>query len=273
MYRENDRTPKAPTRIEYRSRIVRPGSFVLAFFLTLFALGIFAGMHATHMVCARANDEGSCHVRRYGLIRSLQVDLPIDEIASLDVVVRTGSKGSKYAEVRLATTPESGHGVIDLETGAWGHVDPAKAMEARSSFSAFKQGRIGSFDAWLTLGPGTNILMSLVSLMFGFIGVAILREQIGQLRPIRLVVDHQREVVILRGREIPFREIDAVTVEDGRALFWSSRKNEHIPGHRLLVVRRKGDSVAATREFRAGARNEHEQARKTLLRALGRDVT
>jgi hypothetical protein len=272
MYRQSDRAPKSPTVIEYSSRWIRPGFMLLGFILLLFGIWALAGLHATHIACSRTADRGACHVRRYGLIRSLQVDLPESEIASLEVTVRTSSKGAKHAEVRLTTTPESGHGVIELETGMWGHVSPARAQEIRSSFIDFKQQRLDAFDAWLSLGPATNIVMTFFALLLGTMGVCLLREQLGQLRPIRVVVDHEREVVIVRRREVPFREIDTVMVEYGRALFWSSRKNEHVPGHRLVLVRRQGADIAVTRAFRAGARSEHEQARRALLHALKRDT-
>jgi hypothetical protein len=273
MYRENDRAPKAPTVVEYESKRFRVGFFLLALLLLLIGLGMLAGCHFTQLKCSRTDDatSGTCQVRRYGMIRSLDEELTAGEIASFDVKVRTGSKGSKYAEVRLFMTPESHRSTMELETGSWGHIDPSTALQARSDFLAFQSGRVPSVDLWLRPSLATMTLMSLFGLALLAIGVAMLREQLGQLRPVRIVLDHAREVVVVRKHEIPWREIADVTVEHGRALFWSSGKNEHVPGYRLVFVRRSGTAIPATKAFRAGDPNAHERAQRTVRRVLQLD--
>ncbi|MCW5831844.1 MAG: hypothetical protein KIS78_05260 [Labilithrix sp.] len=269
MYRRNDRLPKPPTVLQYRTRWFRPWFVLVGTALITFGLVVLGGTHATRIRCARSGDEaGLCHVRRYALVGSIDVELSPNEIASFDVRIRTSSKGAKFAEVRLVTT--RGYGVIDLESGMWGSVRPDRAHDVAARFTAFQQQRVSAIDEWLSTGPFSNVVLSLGSLFLCALGGAMLREQLAQRRPIRLVVDHEREVVGIGKREIPFAEIDDVTVELGRAHFWSSRKNEHVPGHRLVVVRRFGDDVPATREFRAGDRGPHDGARKALLLALGR---
>lgn len=273
MYRHSNQN-KAPTVVEYESKRVRVGFLFLALMLLAIAFGTFAGNHLSHVTCHRDAGTpagGTCQVRRYGIIRWLDEELSAGEIASFDVRVRTGSKGSKYAEVRLLTTPESHRSTIVLETGAWGHIDPSIALEARSEFMAFQRGTTPSVDIWLRPSVLTMTLMSVFGLLALAFAVAMVREQLVQLRPVRVILDREREVVVVRKHEIPWREIDDVVVEYGRALFWSSGKNEHVPGFRLLFVRRSGDAVPATKEFRAGDQNAHERARKTILRALGRD--
>ena len=270
MYRQHARPGKPPTLIEYRTRWFRPWFLVIG--LCVFVAGLVAvgGLHATRLSCARDGEEsGSCHVRRYALVESLDLDISTDHIARLDVHVRSGSKGGQYAELRLVTTPSSGYGIIDVESGIWGHIDPGKARNAQARIDAFKVHGLRGFEMWLTPGLG-NLALVLLSVAILTMGVVMLRDQLRQLRPIRIVVDHAREVVVVSKREIPFNEIDDITVELGRAHYWASRKNEYIPGHRIVVVRNFGDDIPATKDFRAGERGVHDGARKALLRALGR---
>lgn len=271
MYRQHARFKKPPTLIEYRTRWFRPWLIVVGLGLFVGGLVAVGGHHATRLSCSRAGDErGSCHVRRYALVGSLDLDIFADHIATLDVKIRTGSKGGKFANVYLVTTPSSGYGIVDIESGTWGNVNPERALDARARIDAFKVGRVQAFEMWLT--PGFNTLaLTLMGLVLLGIGGTILRDQIRQILPIRIVVDHEREVVVLSQHEVPFNEIDDVTVELGRAHYWSSGKNEYIPGHRVVVVRNFGDDIPATKDFRAGDHGVHDGARKALLRALGRD--
>lgn len=271
MYRRNDRA-KAPTVVEYESKRVRVGYLFLALLFSVLGLGVIAAIHATHMTCSRtdATESGTCRVRRYGVIRSLDEYLTADEIRSFDVAVRTGSKGSKYAEVRLYMTPESHRSTLVLETGSWGHIDPSSALQARSDFLAFQTRKVPSVDIWLHPSITMMIFMVLFGLGLFAVGVASFREQLIQLRPVRVVVDPERELVIVRKQEIPWREIEDVKVAYGRALFWASGKNEHVPGYRLVFVRRSGDDIPATKDYRAGDPNAHERARTAILRALGK---
>ena len=273
MYRQHARSKKPPTRIEYRTRWFRPWLLVIGLGLFIGGLVALGGHHATRLSCSRDGDErGSCRVRRYALVGSLDIDVFADHIATLDVRIRTSSKGGKSANVYLVTTPSSGYGVVEVESGAWGNIHPERAFDARARIDAFKAGRIRAFEMWLTPGPSSLALAFMGLVLLGFGGM-VLREQIRQIRPIRIVVDHEREVVVLTQGEVPFNEIDDVTVELGRAHYWSSGKNEYIPGHRVVVVRKLGDDIPATKDFRAGDHRVHEGARKALLRALGRAPT
>lgn len=265
MYRRHEQGAKPPTIIEYRSHRVRPWYLVLAIFVIALGLAALTSLHATHIGCAN----GSCQVRRYGLYGAIDEQVPIDDIASFDVRVRSGSKGGKYAEVRLVMTPSSGRPNLDLETGAFGHVDPAKAENVRALFLAFEERRT-PFDTWLSLGPLTNVVMMLFGLGIFAMGVALLREQLVQLRTARIVVDHERQIVTVRNKVIPWNEIQETTVEAGRALFWSSGKHEYIVGHRLVIVLKSGVLLPVTQEFRAGNDDGPERARRELDRALGR---
>lgn len=273
MYRDNDRAKHAPTIVEYESKRVRVGYLFLAVLMLLFGAGVIASMHLTHITCSRSNEgeSGMCRIRRYGLLGSLDEELFASEIASFDVQVRTGSKGSKYAEVRLLMTPESHRNTIVLEKGSWSHVDPDHAFEARAELLAFQRGAKSSADIWLDISLSKMAFMLLFGGGIFAFGLASLREQLVQLRPIRVVVIPEREVVVVRGQEIPWKEIEDVRVAYGRALFWASGKNEHVPGCRLVFIRRSGNDIPATKDYRAGDVNRHERARKQILRALGRD--
>lgn len=265
MYRGQAEDAKPPTVIEYRAHRVRPWYLLLATIIVGLGLASLGSLHATRLTCAK----GSCHVQRYALAGAIDEQVPVDDIASFDVRVRSGSKGGKYAEVRLVMTTASGRQTLDLETGAFGHVDPAKAQNVRALFLAFEERRT-PFDVWLSLGPLTNIIMSLFGLLLFAMGTALLREQLIQLRTARIVVDHTRQVVTVRKQVVPWNEIDDTTVEAGRALFWSSGKHEYIVGHRLVVVLKSGAVVPVTVDFRAGDAGVHERAQKALASALGR---
>lgn len=273
MYRSSDRSPRPPTKIEYQARWVRPGFLVIALLLPVLGLVMLGGLHATRLSCVRNGPaNGMCHIQRYALIGAFEIDVPLEDVSEIDTKIITGSKGSKRAELRLRSTGRPGMNAIDLETGPWGHVDPDKAYELQSRFFSFKQGATGSFDEWLTLGPATSkgaTIFALILLAFAF---AMLREQLGQLSSVRIVVDHDREVIVVRREEIPFGEIEDVTVEHGRAHFWSSHKHEHVPGFRVVIMRRNGKPVPATTTFRPGDSTPHELAREQLLRALRRPL-
>ena len=271
MYRQSDHATQPPTVIEYRSHWVRPGYLILGLCVLAFSIGMVMGLHATRLTCARssADDSGMCRVHRYAFFGSFDLQLPADEIAAFDVQIRSGSKGGKHAELALRMK-QSSLPNVDLESGPWGQIDPTRADMLRRRFDDWLSRGGPSFDEWLTRGPASNIFLTIFSLAFGVIGVTMLREQLGQLRRIRVVVDHTRKIVSVRGQDIPWSEIEDVSLDLGRALFWSSGKNEHVPGHRLLIERRVGKSVLVTRDFRAGHVAGHEQARRKILNALGR---
>lgn len=270
MYRQNEATRHAPKVVEYHSKLVRPLYLLLAALLVVVGLGGLASLQIPRVTCSRSHDDerGTCRIRRYALIGSIDELLLPSEVASFDVQVRTGSKGGKYAEIRLFMTPESHRSTIEL-TGSWASVAPASAAAARSDFLEFRSGRARSVDRWLS-SPAWLVFLTLAGGGLLAFGVVSLREQLSQLRPIRVVVLPEREVVVVRGREVPWREIEDVKVALGRALVWSSGKNERLPGYRLVLIRRSGDDFPVTKEYRAGDPAAHERARDALLRALGR---
>lgn len=271
MYRQSDQGEKPPTVIEYRSHRIRPWYLVLAIVVVMLGLGSLSSLHATHLVCTRGADPtgDSCLVRRYALFGAIDEQVPLADIASFDVRVRSGNKGGKYAEVRLLMTRTSGRHDLDLETGGLEHIDPAKAQDFRAMFLAFEERRI-PFDGWLSLGPLTSVVITLFGGVLLAMGGALLREQLVQLRAARIVVDHARQVVTVRDEVIPWNEIQETSVEAGRALFWSSGKNEYIVGYRLVIVLKSGVLLPVTTDFRAGDADPHERAGKALDRALGR---
>lgn len=273
MYRQSHRDARPPTVIEYRSYWLRHGFLVGGLFLLALGLGVFLQMHATHLTCTRSyvDEPGTCRIQRHALFGSYVREVSADEIDALEVIVRKGSKGGKYTELSLRMKP--GHGPdVDLESGVWGHVDLDDAYTIRRHFTPWLERRDPStLEAWTSRGPITNVWTTVFSIGLAVLGVLMLREQLEQLRPIRIVVDHERGLVRVRGVEIPIAEIADVNVEVGRALFWSSGRGEHIPGHRLVIERQHGPSVCATRSYRAGHPRDHDRARKDLLTALGRE--
>ncbi len=273
MYRQNDRTKRSPIVVEYVSKRIRAGFLFLAVVIVAIGASMLGGMHASHVSCSRSAvlDNGICQIRRYGLTGSIDEVLPASDIASFEVTIRTNSKGRQYADTRLVMSRESHRSAIELETGSWSPIDPKDALAARSELESFQRGLAMSADIWLMPHLVTMAYMLAFGLGFIAFGVVSLREQLGQLRPIRIVIDPEREVVIMRRQEIPWSEIAHVDIEGGRALYWASGKNEYIPGHRLRFVRRSGPDIPATKEFRAGDPTAHERARRTILRALGRD--
>jgi len=68
---------------------------------------------------------------------------------------------------------------------------------------------------------------------------------------------------------VPFAEIDGVVLNRGRALFWASGKNEHVPGFRLVVMLKNGKSIPLTKDHRVGPQQIHDAAKKDILKALG----
>jgi hypothetical protein len=273
VYRENVRPTKEPTRITYESKWVRPRFLFAGIAVLAVGLGMLGGIHATHLGCTRTGDDpGSCRVRRWSFVDPIDREIPAKDIARFDVRIVKGNKGGSHAELRLYLTTEGGGGVVDLERGLWGRVSPSDAETMRAEYLAFTTRKTASLDLWTSRGPLSNILTTLFSIGFIAMGIAFLREQLGQLRPIRIVVDHTREIVTFRRLEIPFEEIESVIVESGRALKWSSKKNEHVPGFRLVVLRATGVALPVTQGFRAGPRQAHELARKQILGAMGRPL-
>jgi hypothetical protein len=267
MYRAAE-SPKPTATIAYHARRIRPGYLVVAFLFLLASIAVFCAFHATHFTCTRSSGTvATCHARRYALVHRLDETVIASQIGRFDVQVLTGSKGAKYAEVRLALLDGR---VLELETGGWGHVAPDLAHDAESQFELFRAGSRRAVDAWLSLGVGSNVMIGVFGLVFGMVAFAIIREQTITLRPVRVTIDHARQVLVVRQQEIPFAELHDVRIEHGRALFWSSGKNEIVPGARLVFERKRGAPIPATKEFRAGDRAPHEMAQKRILQEIGR---
>jgi hypothetical protein len=261
--------------IEYRARLLRPGYVFLGLLLVALGLLLVGSQRATRISCDRYGDSvgGFCAIRRYAIVGAFDVDVPLEAIDTLDVRRVKGSKGSEHAEVGLRMSRESGRGDLEIETSSWIGISPEIAFEARSALIAFKQQpSVHHFDVWLRRSVPSAIMMAIFALGVFALGVVMLREQLGQLRPIRVVVDHERGVVLVRGQEISIRKIESVDVELGSALYWSSGKGEHVPGYRVVIARRGGGVIPVTQEYRAGDAAVHDRARKDILGAIGRAV-
>ena len=275
MYRTNARTSRLPTVIEYHSRLFRPGYVLLGLLFVVLGLFFFGSQRVSRIRCDRDGDAtgGACTVRRYGIAGGFEVDVPLDAVDTLDVRSFRSTKGAEHAKVVLRMKRGSGHRDLEIETSSWIGLSPEIAFEARAALIAFKaRPSVPHLDVWLRRSVGSALMMALFALGIGALGVMLLREQCGQLRAIRVLVDHERGLVIVGKQEIAISKIKSIDVEFGRALYWSSGKHEHVPGYRIVITRRGGDKAAATKEFRAGDGAVHERARKDLLRAIGRAV-
>jgi len=260
MYRASAKEPRPPTVIRYRSYRIRPFYLLLACVFVAIALGTFCLVRFSRIAC----DGAECTAERWAIVGSFTHHVSVEEIRSVDVRARVGSKGRRYAEisvVRVNGPP------IELARGSFMSVDPAKAHEVKSGLERHIARPEGHFETWVERG---NVAAALMAMLFGFLGGAIIAEQIRQLRAIRLVVDHEREVLRLDRDEVPFDEIKDLQVDFGGALTWSSRRGEQVPGYRIVVHRKRGEDVYATRGYRAGSYEAHERARLDVLRALGR---
>lgn len=268
MYRQNARAPlSTPTVIEYGSHWFRPKYLlagILGIVVLVAGLTVLSMTHVTKIVCLREAPDavGTCHVRRYGS-GSIDERFTADEIHRVNVRSVGGSDGVRDGELRLATR----RGDFELAGGV-SPVDPETALDFQAKVVAFKEKRVVAVDEWLWR-PWSTILQTLLAVGLVAIGVRFLCELLGQFRKIRIVVDHAREVIVIGRSKVPFHEVQEVVVHQGLAHFLSSGKNAHIPGHRLAVVRKTGDVVHATKEFRADSAGTHEQARKHLLTAIG----
>lgn len=268
MYRSPAaQTPTPPTVVEYVSKLVRYRVYFFALLIALFGGGMVMSLHAAKLRCDRAANV--CELHAYGIApREREIVIPADNVASLHVEVRTGSKGGKYAVVSLLT--RSGE-AIDVSSPFLGHFSVDESQTAASELASFLQNEeIASFEVWITQGTWTYIMCTAFALGVFALAYVMVREQVRQHRPIRVVVDHDRHLLLIGGREVATRDIASVIVEQGRALFWSSGKNEHIPGWRLVVRTKSiGEEIPATKDFRAGRHADHEHARKQILKALG----
>lgn len=272
MYRRAARGPRPPTRIVYSSRHLRLGrALLLSVAMFLIGFAALGTCRISHVVCLRS--ENVCTIDAYGLVvGDRRQEVALDQVRNLDVEERTGSKGGRYALARLVLA--SGESVDVGGGGFVPHFDTDSASIARSEMTLFLADETREqADIWLRSGTVTLVFF----LAFGVCAVVVpffvMREQVRQLRPIEVVVDHDRQVVLLprgRVREVPFDAIEDVEIESGRALYWASNKNEYIQGWRLAVVTKSDRHLPLTPDFRAGPHTDHEAARRRILVAMGR---
>ncbi len=268
MYRSPAaQTPTPPTVVEYVSKLVRYRVYFFATLIAVFGGAMLLMLHAVKLRCDRASNV--CELHEYGIaIREREIVVPADAIEQLHVEVRTGSKGGKYAVMTLHM--RSGE-TMAVSSPLLGHFSVDESQTAASELASFLQNEdISSFEVWITQGTWTYVMCTAFAIGIFVLAYVMVREQVRQHRPIRVVIDHDRHLLLIGGREIATRDIASVVVEQGRALFWSSGKNEHIPGWRLVVRTKSiGEEIPATKDFRAGGHADHENARKQILKALG----
>jgi hypothetical protein len=272
VYRQSARAPATPTRVEYRSYEIRYRACLLA--LTLFALAVvvLSSVHATHLTCSRDATPPTCTLASYGVfVAERPRDVPLSEIRGMKVELYHGSKGGTYARAWLTTRTS---GLVDVSGGALlATFDPADARAASASLDAFlAEPARPTLDVWISSGKIVSVFYVVFGGFLMVFSVAVAREQIVQLFPIRVVVDHARQAVALPRlrREVAVSSIEDVVLEDGDALRFSSGKNKRTPGWRLVVVLRDGTRVPLTKDFRAGSKLAHEHARRRILAALGK---
>ena len=269
MYRQTARTPTPPTRIAYVSKRVRIRGYPLALLFFAFGVALLASVFTTHLECPPTTTHPqTCVVTRYALFTPLRtVEVDVATVTGVKVDIRKGSKGGTYALAYLVTT----HGEsVNLASGIVSHLSPDSAYSARDAVGAWLTEPRRGVDVWLSPSAASNIMMALFGVAMAWLTFVVLREQLRQLFAIVIEVDHDRGVVRLGGREVRVDEIHSVDVQPGRALFWASGKNEHVPGFRIVIATKHGKTVPATPDYRAGGHIDHERARDQVLAAIGR---
>ena len=262
-----------PTVIEYHAKDIRPSAFALAVFLAVLALGFFSAVHTTTISCRRASEYATarCTIDRTGL-RPFHAEVRAEAIERFDVRVVQSKNQRRTAEVRLWLAPTYTPRVVDLETGIFGGgLDLASTLAARERFVRFQAGPLeSSYDATLSLPAFLKMLLLLGGALFAGVAGWAVYEQVRQLRPVRIVVDHEHQVVVIGRRTVPFAEVRDVIVEEGVIRAISNRKGERPPGYKISVILPSFDRIAATREWRPGSHGLHEVARQRVLQAMGR---
>lgn len=273
-----DRSPSRqapPTVIEYHARKLYPSVLVLAAMFAVIAVGILSLLHTTTIACRRTSEYATarCTVDRTGL-RPIRADLRAEAITAFDVRVEENQKRRRYAEVRLELAPSFTPRVLDLETGVFDGVDAETALAARDRFERFQSiPSMHAYDAslsmpihlwWLLLGGG--VLLAASACRIGY-------EQLRQLRPIRIVVDHEREVIVLGGRTVPLADVRDVILEQGVVQGLLMPRYGFTPGFKLSLILVNFDRITATRAWRPGSWGTHEAARERVLTAMGRGST
>jgi hypothetical protein len=276
VYRQADqRATTPPVVLRYRTYLTRirvPLIAALLFALSIFFVGC---IHGTHLVCTKAADtgHGQCSSMSYSGIGIHSETITIDRGDDLNVKLERGSKGSKWAIVTLRTKAMGPVGIGNGSLTA-NRFDPDIAYAASARFETFqKTASATTLDVWLRESVGINIVLVVLGCVFLAIVTAMIRETVMQRRWIKIVIDHDRRMVGIGGQEVGFDEIRLVGVDSGKALFWASGKNEHIPGYRVFVELMDGIRVFAHKDYRAGKGNtaaqEHDAIKTRLAREIG----
>lgn len=255
--------------LRYRTFLTRLRVPLLAIVLFVLALGSLGCVHVTHLTCTKAADsgDGQCSYRSYSGFGVYEQTMAIGPGDAFSIRVSKGSKGSPWAVVTLRNTT-IGSGSFRTD-----HFDPDVARAAAARFETFQKTRSATtFDAWFRESVIVMFLMLLISAVLFTMSVLMVRETVTQRRWITIVIDHDRRVVGIGGQEVGFDEIRLVGVDTGKALFWASAKNEHIPGYRVFIELMDGIRVFATRDYRAGPGNTAEQAHEAIKTRIAREV-
>ena len=276
MYRHADsRSTTPPVVLRYRTQLVRYRVFAIAAVLVVVGFVSLLPLHYTRFRCVKdAQGVGFCELAPRSLLGGADPQtIPLDEIDKIDFVIRYGSKGHRYAEVLLHVRGGGNTPPRTIDLGGGRGTSGFDISEAESTIRRFEALRRApgpqSFDLWLGSGALQTGLMLLLALGFPVLAFVMVRETLAQRRWIEIAVDHDRRVVAIGGQEVSFDEIDDVGIDNGRALYWASGKNEHIPGYRIFVELVDRSRIFATRDYRAGELGEHERARFAQLRELG----
>ena len=188
--------------------------------------------------------------------------------------VEENQKRRRYAEVRLELAPSFTPRVLDLETGVFDGVDTETALAARDRFERFQSvPSIRAYDASLAMPVHLWWILLVVGVLLAASACRIWYEQLRQLRPIRIVIDHEREVIVLGGRTVPLAEVRDVILEQGVVQGLSIPRHRSTPGFKLSLILLNFDRITATREWRPGSWGTHEAARERVLAAMGRGST
>lgn len=267
MYRTPPgKTPR--TVIVYQARDVRVVAFLVAALSSLFAYGVLASVHTTTIACRRTNAVASCTVDRSG-IRPLHLVLPVDAITGFDV--QPSPKVLPTARVDLLIQGSSSSRFLELETSPLGGgIDIETASNARRRFLRFQNDPSQTaFDVSLSRSFPMKALLLLIGLALATLALRCVYEPLRELRPIRVVVDRQRRVIVIGKRIVPLDQVHDVIVEKGVIVPFVRRQGEaDPPGYRLVVVLKNDDEIPATREWRPGPRSVHEAARQRVLVAM-----
>jgi hypothetical protein len=259
------------TKVEYRATLVRVQGIVFAILAPLFGAALLSVLHATNVSCSRA--EASCTITSHSIFMPFRRHVvPLDEVVELAFDMKKSPKGGMYAEAWLVTKTLGrfplNDGILTRRT------EPGDANVAAGDLKAFLgDPHKPAVDVWLWSPTWGTVITTFFGFLVMLYAQAIVREQVAQLFPIRVFVDHDAKRLILpRRKTVAFDDVVEVGVQRGRALGWVSNKGEHIPGYRIIVRKKDGKVIPLTRDYRVGPAELHENAKNDILRAMGRDL-